>query len=584
MEKSKYEEEEERKRIEKKRKKIDEEKKRIENERKIIEKDRKKLEEERKRKEEENQKRMEEERKKIEEKRKKIEEDRKRIEEERQKRIEEMRKKLKEKMKIFDKEEDNNISEEKKYEKIMKEIEERNKKEEEKRKRIEEEIRKKKEKEISEENDKQREQRKKREEKERQRREKEKKLIIENQKKARKQGLNSNQNGKLNNNSNNNKNDNNNTNNNLIQTLKDMCDYGNILKKEIENDKKSKEKEFIYSNEIKDDAQSSDQEMFALNLLAQNLENSGVQTVISKDNNDDEEAITNLQFITSGLYNKKKYVLRFDFGDEKNEKLLEQGEDYDDFVNKLKQKLSKDFGVKPDEIIITYPEKGSFQLQIIFQSDEFNQLDTNELEKKFRNEKFFSDLKNLKSIHWDGIITGCKLSKAQLDSRGNRVSGWAINEKRGNKPYKPPLGWTGFGLNVLDKYDNDNTWIGMNNSPGEWCVAYHGVGRNQPSDNVKNITKKIYTQGFIVGWAQLIKSYDDKYHPGKKVGVGVYCTPNPETAEKFSGVSEINGKKYKTVFMVRVRPDAIRSHDDNYWVVNGTTDEIRPYRILYKEC
>ena len=57
------------------------------------------------------------------------------------------------------------------------------------------------------------------------------------------------------------------------------------------------------------------------------MENSGVQTVISKDNNDDEEAITNLQFITSGLYNKKKYVLRFDFGDEKNEKLLEQGED-----------------------------------------------------------------------------------------------------------------------------------------------------------------------------------------------------------------------------------------------------------------
>ena len=96
-------------------------------------------------------------------------------------------------------------------------------------------------------------------------------------------------------------------------------------------------------------------------------------------------------------------------------------------------------------------------------------------------------MKNLKSIHWDGIITGCKLSKAQLDSRGNKVSGGAINEKRGNKPYKPPLGWTGFGLNVLDKYDNDNTWIGMNNSPGEWCVAYHGVGRNQPSIKSKKL-------------------------------------------------------------------------------------------------
>ena len=36
--------------------------------------------------------------------------------------------------------------------------------------------------------------------------------------------------------------------------------------------------------------------------------------------------------------------------------------------------------------------------------------------------------------------------------------------------------------------------------------------------------------------------------------------------------------------MVRVKPGAIRECADSgdYWVVNGTTDEIRPYRILYK--
>ena len=36
--------------------------------------------------------------------------------------------------------------------------------------------------------------------------------------------------------------------------------------------------------------------------------------------------------------------------------------------------------------------------------------------------------------------------------------------------------------------------------------------------------------------------------------------------------------------MVRVKPDAIRSCQDqsDYWVINGTIDEIRPYRILYK--
>ena len=37
--------------------------------------------------------------------------------------------------------------------------------------------------------------------------------------------------------------------------------------------------------------------------------------------------------------------------------------------------------------------------------------------------------------------------------------------------------------------------------------------------------------------------------------------------------------------MVRVKPEAIRGCEDSedYWVVNGTTDEIRPYRILYKK-
>ena len=44
--------------------------------------------------------------------------------------------------------------------------------------------------------------------------------------------------------------------------------------------------------------------------------------------------------------------------------------------------------------------------------------------------------------------------------------------------------------------------------------------------------------------------------------------------------------------MVRVKREAIRHCDScydsrgpyNYWVVNGTTDEIRPYRILYQKC
>ena len=159
------------------------------------------------------------------------------------------------------------------------------------------------------------------------------------------------------------------------------------------------------------------------------------------------------------------------------------------------------------------------------------------------------------------------------------------------KYYDPPIGWTGIGLKVWGRYDGgDNTWIGMDNVPGEWCVAYHS---GQSSDNVKNITGIIYkSKQFKPGGGQMHAGCPDLYHPGKKVGKGVYCTPTIKTAESYAGESNINGQIYKTVMMVRVKPKAIRHCDvcgdskapHNYWVVNGTTDEIRPYRILYKKC
>ena len=133
----------------------------------------------------------------------------------------------------------------------------------------------------------------------------------------------------------------------------------------------------------------------------------------------------------------------------------------------------------------------------------------------------------------------------------------------------------------------------MDNVPGEWCVAYHGVASGQSSDNVKNVTGIIYkSKKFKPGGGQAHACCPDQYHPGKKVGKGVYYTPTIKTAEGYAGKSNINGQLYKTVLMVRVKPNAIRHCDQcsdskspyNYWVVNGTTDEIRPYRILYKKC
>ena len=67
----------------------------------------------------------------------------------------------------------------------------------------------------------------------------------------------------------------------------------------------------------------------------------------------------------------------------------------------------------------------------------------------------------------------------------------------------------------MDKYDNgNNTWIGMQNIDGEWCVAYHGVGRFKDSKTIKDITGKIVKTEFRAGPNQAHENCYDIYHPG----------------------------------------------------------------------
>ena len=78
----------------------------------------------------------------------------------------------------------------------------------------------------------------------------------------------------------------------INQILEDMCIYGNIVKKEIEEETKLNPNKFIPKSQALN-SEEIDEELFALGLLSQNLENLGIKTVIEKDGyanskNDDE--------------------------------------------------------------------------------------------------------------------------------------------------------------------------------------------------------------------------------------------------------------------------------------------------------
>ena len=222
-----------------------------------------------------------------------------------------------------------------------------------------------------------------------------------------------------------------------------------------------------------------------------------------------------------------------------------------------------------NHIQININNNTSLSVQEIFQSDEFNNLSIDEFKTKFKNHSDFQKLLELKNIHLDLINGPSQFNRNMLDSQGNKINGWSSKEKRDNQYYKPPVGWLGIGLKVKGKYEND-IWLGNNDSRGEWNVAFHGMARGRDSLTVKKIIGLIYKTCLKPGPGQAHSECNDINHPGKKVGIGVTVTPSIETAEAYAGITEIDGKKYLTVLMVRVKPEAIRKCNclDDYWVVN----------------
>lgn len=141
---------------------------------------------------------------------------------------------------------------------------------------------------------------------------------------------------------------------------------------------------------------------------------------------------------------------------------------------------------------------------------------------------------------------------------------------RGGLEYKRPCGWKRYALKVKDKYP-DTEWIGKKGTSindSEWAVSYHGT--------------KIYC-------AEPIAKEGLKPGHRNKFGIGVYCTPDITTAEKYSETftNPVTKKKYKIVFQNRVKPSSIikckeKGGPDNYWYVEDSKD-IRPYSICIKE-
>lgn len=378
---------------------------------------------------------------------------------------------------------------------------------------------------------------------------------------------------------------------NIDLLLKNINYFGEIVKRENENNEKKQKLNYNSKYISIEDAIESEKtskykkveyknEFFVLALLANALKFQGCNVRIEREKakDTDEEKIkelnTTIQFLANGMYNFIKYVFYFDFGEEKNRQLLNNLNEQALFNRIFLKKLSLIFGLKENDIILTNIRYVPYSITAIIKKAKFNELSQKELfEILNREPEFYNKIQNIqKNI----LLSGCILNPYMLDSRGNNKDPWwGRNEKRGGAPYYPPTGWVGYGIRVADRFDNgNNSWLDYNHSKGEWSVAYHGIRSGFQGIQIINC-----------GINQKFQGMNDLFHLGQKVGEGMIVTPKPVIMEQNCGIFDCYGIKYKIGFMTRVMPKKIRCPEgqDDYWVINGTDNEIRPYRILIKE-
>ena len=317
--------------------------------------------------------------------------------------------------------------------------------------------------------------------------------------------------------------------------------------------------------------------IFILSLIAQILEEKGINVSIYKENEEMDKADgATLQYLFNGFTEKKKYEIQFDLGTEKNSILLQKGDELNYFIEEWKSKISKTLNLNLNEVFLVNPKDKNGLVSLDFVSNEIN-IPYNQLK----------NYKEIKNIEEKSLIEGCQLNTDIFDSIGNNQDGgWGIGETRGGEKYIPPIGWLGYGLKVGKKYDNgDDTWLNYSDQKGVFAVAYFGISNiygNKKNNNFLSEIKELNVMNMT--YEQTYKNDINIRNKQEKCGNGVYLFQDPKIAENTAGIIDIGGVRYKVLLMCRVRPDKIRQPNGfpNCWILNPLPSEIRPYRILIK--
>jgi hypothetical protein len=365
-----------------------------------------------------------------------------------------------------------------------------------------------------------------------------------------------------------------------------VVNYGYLNKKVIEEEVKKNPENFVKVKEAVKQKDSNER-IFILGKLGESLESMGINVVIDKrDNANSKEYIINNQFISSGIIKNYKYEFNINENDQmKIYKILNDENTKKKFIDDWRETLSKYVQLSKDQIYITNLRNVPLKMDVIYKRTKLKDVNGAEIKLDDKMMEFANTHPEIISIFKKNILEACKLTLNMLDNRGNRKPDeWPKNGVRGGMEYFPPDNtWVGYGLRVLDEYEN-NDWIAMNGNPNEWAVAYHGTsqGAVKPICSRKGKFFSTIAEGAT---GQKCKDCENINPKSKlkyqKCEEGAYCSPHLYYACKYANITN-NG----VIIMCRVNPSLIRipkgQFQNDEWITDGTKNSIRPYRLLYK--
>ena len=289
------------------------------------------------------------------------------------------------------------------------------------------------------------------------------------------------------------------------------------------------------------------------------------------------EIIRDITFkmILSGLATQRAYKIIIQSEDDKR-RFKEDIQLWYVFLERVKNRVIKNHNLEEKEINFFNHDTNNFEVIMIIYNKRLNGVE---------NTLKYFHLKTLTGNLLNNIILSPNMFEIKYcKKRDEWKSG---NLYRGGERYHPPYGWTGFAIKLRNKYGDNFDWLGKTGENGnEWCVAFHGIGKGNELQKLFSILNTNLREGPKQRYSKyknLRKNTKEEYNV---CGNGVYLTPDIKKAENYAFITKLGSlnKDFQFAIQARVDPNKIRDPGVTpvNWVLNGNSNEIRPYRLLVK--